>query len=383
MTDRERPRLMLALDGGGLLGLISLGILREIEAQLREIRNDPDLRLGQVFDYIGGTSTGAIIAAGLALGKSVEDLRNLYANRGREIFPHWSRNLHRNILSGFSHLYSAEGVSRVLREEIGEGSILEMQRDGRLSRERHLLIIARNKTTNSCWPLSTNPKAHYNDEARADCNLRLPLWQVVRASTAAPFYFPPERIQLDPNDPSRLFHFEDGGLTAHNNPALKLFQLATMPEYGLNWPRGERNMVIISVGTGRNERRRTDIRDRGDGLLALAQRTPGSLMSGISAENDLTCRLIGRCVHGHRLDSEVGDLVKRRPLSDDTGEAFIYARYDADLSDKGLSVIRLSAMDRDLRMDRVASIGLFERIGTEYAREVDLRKHFDGGAVLA
>lgn len=374
VSKEHRPRIMLALDGGGLLGLITLGILREVERQLRTIAGDQTLRLGTVFDYIGGTSTGAIIAAGLALGKPVCDLQELYMKRGRDIFTReW---LHRRAASGFSHRYSAGPIGRILRDECGTESILAMQESGKLSQERHLMIVARNKSTNSCWPMTTFPGAYYNNAARDDCNRRIPLWQLVRASTAAPFFFPPECIRLDPNDPMKQFFFEDGGLTAHNNPALKLFQQATLPEYGLGWESGERNLIIISVGTGRNERRRTDIPTKGDHLFGIAQKTPASLMSGISAENDLSCRLVGRCVHGYKIDSEVGHMIPDVPLETDTGKAFLYARYDADLSDAGLAKKGLTATDKQLQMDNKASLALFDRIGTAFAQEVRLIDQF-------
>jgi patatin-like phospholipase/acyl hydrolase len=64
---KSRPRRLLTLDGGGIRGIISLEILRRIETQLATATGaGPDFRLGNCFDYIGGTSTGAIIAAGLS-----------------------------------------------------------------------------------------------------------------------------------------------------------------------------------------------------------------------------------------------------------------------------------------------------------------------------
>ena len=67
----------------------------------------------------------------------------------------------------------------------------------------------RNATTDSPWPISNNPYAKYNERSRLDCNLALPLWQLVRASTAAPTYFPPEVVVVG----NREFIFVDGGVT--------------------------------------------------------------------------------------------------------------------------------------------------------------------------
>ena len=61
-----------------------------------------------------------------------------------------------------------------------------------------LLLVMRNASTDSPWPICNNPYARYNDKARDDCNLNLPLWRLLRASQAAPTYFPPEVIVLSP-----------------------------------------------------------------------------------------------------------------------------------------------------------------------------------------
>src|SRR5262245_24298293 len=81
------PKRILALDGGGLRGVLTLGILREIEGQLRARHgDDPAFRLSAYFDLIAGTSTGAIIAAALALGMSVEEVHGHYMRLGQLVF---------------------------------------------------------------------------------------------------------------------------------------------------------------------------------------------------------------------------------------------------------------------------------------------------------
>jgi len=59
------PRKLLACDGGGIRGIISIEVLAQIEAELRALSGKPDLVLADYFDYVAGTSTGAIIATGL------------------------------------------------------------------------------------------------------------------------------------------------------------------------------------------------------------------------------------------------------------------------------------------------------------------------------
>ncbi len=75
---KNGPRKLLALDGGGIRGLVTIEVLAEIERLLREEAGDEALVLADSFDYIGGTSTGAIIAACLSLGMTVDKIRTFY-----------------------------------------------------------------------------------------------------------------------------------------------------------------------------------------------------------------------------------------------------------------------------------------------------------------
>src|SRR5690349_7080865 len=83
--EQERPRRMLALDGGGIRGLITLGILSKIEALIQQKTGQ---KLWHYFDYIAGTSTGAIIAAGLSAGMSTTELVEFYVSCGNDMFEH-------------------------------------------------------------------------------------------------------------------------------------------------------------------------------------------------------------------------------------------------------------------------------------------------------
>ena len=80
------PRKLLACDGGGIRGIISVEILAQIEADLRASSGKPNLVLADYFDYVAGTSTGAIIATLVALGFSMDDIRDFYIKSGAEMF---------------------------------------------------------------------------------------------------------------------------------------------------------------------------------------------------------------------------------------------------------------------------------------------------------
>ena len=76
---------ILALDGGGIRGAVTCGILEKIEKIIQE-KEGKDTRLCDYFDLIGGTSTGSIIAAGLAIGMSASEITEKYLKLGGEIF---------------------------------------------------------------------------------------------------------------------------------------------------------------------------------------------------------------------------------------------------------------------------------------------------------
>jgi uncharacterized protein len=77
------PKRLLALDGGGIRGAITLGFLEQMERLLRARHKREDLKLCDYFNLIGGTSTGAIIASGLAIGMTASEIKRMYlAHRG-------------------------------------------------------------------------------------------------------------------------------------------------------------------------------------------------------------------------------------------------------------------------------------------------------------
>src|SRR5829696_1833596 len=244
------------------------------------------------------------------------------------------------------------------------------------------LVVTRNVTTDSPWPISSNPLAKYNELSRPDSNLRIPLWQLLRASTAAPVFFAPEVLQWDLNDPTKTFKFVDGGLTPYNNPAFLLSRMVTQAPYRLNWKTGERNLLVVSVGTGAAPRLDADVYSR-DNVLENVANLPSALMYGAQVDQDVNCRMVGRCVYGDIIDRELGDLIPRDengeaiPLSQDRGRAFLYARYNADLSGPGLNSMGLGDIDPTTvsKLDSVDYIDDLRRIGQRVGEEVKL-EHF-------
>ena len=157
--------------------------------------------------------------------------------------------------------YDEAGIESVLRREFGEDRTL-----GSADLRCLLLLGLRNTSTGSPWPVSSNPAGRYNQGPGS--NLDLPLWQLVRASSAAPTFFVPEEILVG----GHTFVFSDGAVTTLNNPALQLFLMATLPAYQLGWPTGRDELLLVSVGTGTTEQIEADLRAEDLHLLSTPPR---------------------------------------------------------------------------------------------------------------
>jgi patatin-like phospholipase/acyl hydrolase len=364
VLQRTGPRKLLALDGGGIRGLITLEVLAAIEAQLQqELGRGEDFVLADYFDYVGGTSTGAIIATCLSLGMRVDRIRDFYESSGEEMFDKAS------LLRRFRTKYEDDKLAAQLKREIGEETTL-----GSDDLRTLLLIVMRNATTDSPWPISNNPSAKYNAPDREYSNLKLPLWQLVRASTAAPVYFPPEVIDVGAPEP---FIFQDGGVTVYNNPAFLLFLMATAEPYRLRWPAGRDEMLVVSVGTGTSPKADEDL-DPGDlNLVYHATSLPAALMFAALNEQDMLCRVFGDCRHGEVLDREIGDLRGAKGPADP--KLFTYLRYNAELSEEWLGDHGLGHIaPRDVqRLDSTKHMSELREVGAKVGGEV-APAHFEG-----
>ncbi|MBN9346466.1 MAG: patatin-like phospholipase family protein [Devosia sp.] len=234
-------RRMLALDGGGTRGIVAIAFLERIEALLR-VRSGRGaaFRLSDHFDLIGGTSTGAIIAAGLALGRSVEQIKQVYFELGPAVFrKRWHIPL-------FQARYGSAQLGAILTREFG-GITLE---DPAL--RTLLAVVTKRVDTGSPWivsNLTTQPYWNDRPDGARQGNRHIGLASLVRASAAAPFYFGPERIPISADVTGT---FVDGAVSPYNSPTIPLLLLAIASRYGLNWPVGVEELSIVSVGTGRS-----------------------------------------------------------------------------------------------------------------------------------
>ncbi|MBV6623090.1 MAG: patatin-like phospholipase family protein [Rivularia sp. (in: Bacteria)] len=364
---KNPPYKLLALDGGGIRGMITLQVLAEIEATLRSSlgKENEKFVLADYFDYVAGTSTGAIIATCISWGMSVKEIQKFYRESGEKMFD---KAFILNITREMRYKYGDKNLAAELKKVFGEDTTFGSERLKTL-----LMLVMRNATTDSPWPVSNNPYAKFNNLQQPGSNLNLPLWQLVRASTAAPTFFPPEQVQLG----DKKFIFVDGGVTPYNNPAFQLFLMATLEPYNLKWQTGEDKMLLVSIGTGTTPNINLELKASQMNTLYSAQTIPGALMLASQHEQDFLCRVFGKCLLGDEVNGEVGDLIgSKGPLE---SKLFTYLRYDVELTRKGLDKLGgLEDIDvKDVQqMDSVQHMDELERIGKAIAKKVK-PQHFD------
>jgi hypothetical protein len=301
---------------------------------------------------------------------TVQQLLDFYESKGEAMFDKAS------LLKRVKYFYNDGPLLKELQNTFGKTSIALTTG----AFKTLLLVVTMNRSTDSPWPICNNPDAKYNDPNRPDCNLKIPLYQLVRASTAAPAYFRPETLQWDKDDPDKTFVFVDGGVTPYNNPAFLMYRMATQRPYELNWKTGEKELLIVSVGTGSAPSPGTY-----DNLLETVKELPNNLMYAMQVDQDINCRTVGRCIYGAGLDREMGDLIpldkdgKVVSLDSDAGRHFSYVRYNADLSVVGLAKMNLGHIDSDevREMDSVKNMPRLREVGRAVGKQqINVAKHF-------
>jgi hypothetical protein len=334
--DRARaPKRILALDGGGIRGVLTLEYLAVIEDELKKRSGRDDFRLCDYFDLIGGTSTGSILAASLACGKSVRELQDLYRSLGANVFQgsFW----HRGILSP---KFPAEPLRKALEQQLGVDTTLDSPRI-----RTGLMVMTKRLDTGSPWPLHNHPGARYQAQ-----DGKLLLTDVVRASTAAPTYFDPQPIVITGRDNTRVEGaFVDGGVSPYNDPALQLLMLAALDGHGLRWPTGREKLLLISVGTGTYKQTFSTEELMGMTPVEQGLRSLQSLMDDCGRMNHAMLQWLTNSLTPWTIDSAVGDM----KLDSEAGpQLATYARYNVLLDQRWLA----DAVEAEYATDRLARI---------------------------
>jgi hypothetical protein len=341
------PKRILALDGGGLRGMLTLGFLRQIEEILRARHgDDPGFRLCHYFDLIAGTSTGAIIAAALAIGMKVDDVIHHYQRLGREVFiKSW-------LPDGIVRpRYDETNLILNLQRVFGEHRTL-----GHESLQTGVLIMTKRLDTGSPWPLGNNPRGRYFKAQPSEnwiSNADYPLWQVVRASTAAPIFFDPEPITIATETGKKPVTgtFVDGGVSPFNNPSLQAFMYATLNGYNVGWETGPERMLLVSVGTGTSDPGRAPSPIAAQGAINALL----SLMNDCGSLVETMMQWMSEKPTAREIDDEVGDL-----QGDLLGGAplFSYRRYNVTFLKEEVGSLRPG-----IPAAQMASLGEIDNLG--------------------
>ncbi|MCK1723034.1 patatin-like phospholipase family protein [Bradyrhizobium sp. 141] len=345
------PKRILALDGGGIRGILTLEYLEVMEREFRRRFNNPKFLLCDYFDLIGGTSTGSIIAAGLACGLTVEQLKKLYTGIGTDVFQaeFWRLGL-------LAPKFKSEPLQDALDEQLGADTTLDSERI-----RTGLMIMTKRLDTGSPWPLHNHPAARY-----AAQDGKLHLTKVVRASTAAPTYFKPQEIDISSREGKIVAGaFVDGGVSPFNDPSLQLLMLAALDGHGFRWPTGRDKLLLISIGTGTFKKTYTTEQITGMAAAEQGLRSLQSLMDDCGRVNQTMLQWLTSCLTPSAIDSAVGDM----KLDSQRGpQLATYARYNVllepgwlkttvklDLSPE--AVTKIAAMDDPNNLADLADIG--------------------------
>ncbi len=360
------PKRILTLDGGGIRGLISLQILRKIETILKT-RFGPQIRLCDYFDLIVGTSTGAIIAGGLATGRSVDELDHLYRKFGRDIFK--NEFFRRGLLRP---KFDAEALRAELKAQFSDITL------GSNRIKTGLAIILKRLDSGSPWIVYNAPTSKYyypREGQKGRANKDFLLRRLIRASTAAPTFFEPEVINIASQVKGA---FVDGGVSPHNNPALQALMLATMDGYKLKWQTGADNLMLVSVGTGTTYAAPTanDIEDAsaaGLGVQALV-----SLMNDTSNLNETMLQWLSDSPTARSIDRVIGSLKQDQLVPQ---PLLTYLRYDAHLQSDWLrETLALDYSEKQIQslgcMSNAANMAELSNIGALCAEKLVSDNHF-------
>lgn len=261
------PYRILALDGGGLRGTFTAAVLAELEAE----HGAPFL---EAFDLLVGTSTGGILALGLASGRTCEQMLDFYRVAGPEIFAR-PRRLRRL----WGPKYDRRRLDGILRKELGEDTRL---RD--LTKPVCITAFELVRGTPRVWKDDHHEHLFGGGEQLA--------WKVAAATSAAPTYFAP--VQLGQED-SHI----DGGVWS-NNPAM--VGITEAIRYGGTTLDGVR---LLSVGTTSSPLRFASARDAERlGLFGWGRRGVDLLQGSVGMAVDNQARLLLHDDHYLRIDSE-------------------------------------------------------------------------------
>jgi patatin-like phospholipase/acyl hydrolase len=236
-----RQHVALAIDGGGIKGLVVAQALTALEA---ELGGGPLIELPQL-KIMAGTSTGAIITGAIAMGMKAADIAKVYLEMGQQVFPPLAPTWFPDVVEKAdeylriifqSSLYSnaklIDLLKSVIQQQTGNADLTLAELNQRLGPDKTLVLTAVN---------INERRTKFLKSSTADVG-DWKLWEAILASSSAPIALPVwSRVEAG----GQLAHYTDGGVGNYGNPAYIVAQEAVVfrgyaPE----------DVSILSFGTG-------------------------------------------------------------------------------------------------------------------------------------
>ncbi|MEP6646419.1 MAG: patatin-like phospholipase family protein [Saprospiraceae bacterium] len=359
------PKRILSLDGGGIRGVLTLGFLERLEEMLAKENNNPDFRLCDYFDLIGGTSTGSIIATALAIGMKASEIKHKYFELGSKIFGQ-KTGFFQYLFKGVK--YDNKPLEIALKSYFGDIKLGDQE-----NIHTGLCIFSKRAETFSTWAIHNHPDGKFYQQ-----NKDWPLWQVVMASAAAPTYFMPMFLKDSSGEEGA---FIDGGISMVNNPSFRLFLLGSLNSYPFRWKIGKRNMLLVSLGTGSADPKSNYESYQKNNLMEWASKMPDFFMYDANMSNQMIMQILGDSPTSVSIDSEMGNLRDDLFLG---FRALTYLRYNVNLDKNDLDELGIELTPEQLKtigeMDNPKNLDMLSLIGEKAGQQYIRSEHFDGFA---
>jgi patatin-like phospholipase/acyl hydrolase len=286
-VDDGRPFRVLSIDGGGIRGIVPTIVIAEIERRTGQSAS-------RLSDLIAGTSTGGIIALGLAMPGAngaaawrAEELIEIYARDGAKMFPPAPFG---ELRAMFRQRYDEAQILALLHGYFGNTLLSQACCD--------VMVTTYDVLAREAWVLTSR-------RAQEEAGFDLPLRVAAQATAAAPTYFAP--VQATFGNPPRERVLIDGSVFA-NNPSMCAFTEVQRRRFGSN-------IVVVSLGTGSLTRRYQWADVNGWGLAHWARPLLHIVVDGAGETVDFQLRTMLGEDHYHRFQ------IPLKHASDDLDDA--------------------------------------------------------------
>ncbi|KAG6554565.1 hypothetical protein Mapa_003944 [Marchantia paleacea] len=310
--DPGRRRVtILSMDGGGMRGLIAARILAHLESLLKS-KTGEEVKLCEYFDFLAGTSTGAILTTMINTPDengqplfTAQQCCQFYSRNGKNIFrPRWYDPFHGKMRQFYRPKYSAKRFERLLKSYLIRGGKVLTMRDT----IRPFLVTSFD--ISQATPHIFVRQAAMKDESR---NFRL--WEVCRGTAAAPTYFKPAEISS--TDGSFSGVLIDGG-AIQNNPSLVAMTHVLGNNEEFPEASGLPDLLILSLGAGQLDEKHESKVARKWGLTGWVRPLLNIMMDGSSDTIDyqLAASFAGHSCSENYLRIQLSGLPNKTPFMD-------------------------------------------------------------------